>query len=84
MVPWTLHDVRRTVRTRLVGDCGVEAYIAERILGHALPGLDGVYDQGNHRKQKREALARWQDKLLTIVEPPPAPGGNVVKLRRPA
>lgn len=84
MAPWTLHDLRRTVRTRLVGDCGVEAYIAERILGHALPGLDGVYDQGNHRKQKREALARWQDKLLTIVEPPPALGGKVVELRRRA
>ena len=69
MPPWVLHDLRRTVRTRLVGDCGVEAFIAERVIGHTLPGLHGVYDQGTHLPQKRDALARWERRLLAIVEP---------------
>ena len=67
MPGWVLHDLRRTVRTRL-SDLGVDAFIAERVIGHALPGLHGVYDQGRHRTQKRDALARWEALLLSIVE----------------
>ena len=78
MAPWTLQDLRRTVRTRLVGDCGVDAFIAERVIGHALPGLHGVYDQGTHRPQKRDALERWERRLLAIVGPSaPAPAAVV-------
>jgi integrase len=71
MVHWTLHDLRRTVRTRLVGDCDVDAFIAERVIGHALPGLHAVYDQGTHRQPKRGALQKWEARLLSIVEPKP-------------
>ncbi len=79
MPPWVLHDIRRTVRTRLVSDLGVEAFVAERVIGHALPGLHGVYDQGTHRKAKRAALDRWADALAMIVGAEPAPeGGRVV------
>ncbi|MGH7074020.1 MAG: tyrosine-type recombinase/integrase [Stellaceae bacterium] len=67
--PWVLHDLRRTVRTRLVSDLGVEAFIAERVIGHALPGLHAVYDQGSHRPQKRAALEQWAQHLRSIVEP---------------
>jgi integrase len=66
--PWVLHDLRRTLRTRLTSDLDVDAFTAERVLGHALPGLHGVYDQGTHRTQKRDALARWEALLLSIVE----------------
>ncbi len=85
MPSFTLHDIRRSVRTRLVGDCGVEAFIAERVLGHALPGLHGVYDQGTHLAQKRDALARWERSLLSIVEPeamPPAAIADFSEARR--
>lgn len=66
---WVLHDLRRTVRTRLTSDLDVDAYIAERVIGHALPGLHGVYDQGAHRQQKRSALQKWESHLLEIVRP---------------
>lgn len=78
MPSWVLHDLRRTVRTRLVGDLNVEAFIAERVIGHALPGLHGVYDQGTHRPQKRDALERWATALAAIIEVPPVPDGAVV------
>jgi hypothetical protein len=50
-------------------DYGIKDHvcIAERVLGHALSGLHGVYDQGRHRTQKRAALERWEAKLLSIV-----------------
>jgi integrase len=67
MPAWVFHDLRRTVRTRLVSDLGIEAFIAERVIGHALPGLHGVYDQGSHRPQKRDALDRWAGALAVIV-----------------
>jgi integrase len=76
---WVLHDVRRTVRTRL-GDLSVDSYIAERVIGHTLPGLHGVYDQGLHRTQKRAALEAWENLLLSIVEPKASPP-NVVQLK---
>jgi integrase len=72
LVPhWVLHDLRRTVRTRL-SDVGIDAFVAERVLGHALPGLHSVYDQSTHSQQKRRALEKWQELLLSIVEPTPA------------
>jgi integrase len=73
MPPWVLHDLRRTVRTRLVSDLGIDAFTAERVIGHALPGLHGVYDQGTHRPQKRDALERWAARLAEIVRPTLAP-----------
>lgn len=69
MVHWVLHDLRRTVRTRLTSDLDVDAFTAERVIGHALPGLHGVYDQGAHRNQKRAALEKWEAHLLAIVDP---------------
>jgi len=84
MPAWVLHDLRRTLRTRLTSDIDVDAFIAERVIGHALPGLHGVYDQGAHRDQKRRALEKWEARLLSIVEPkaslPPAQEqANVVR-----
>jgi integrase len=76
MPNWVLHDLRRTLRTRLVGDLGTDAYIAERVIGHALPGLNAVYDQGSHRGPKRQALEAWAARLLSIVEPPAARKGQ--------
>jgi integrase len=80
MSPWVLHDLRRSCRTRLVGDCGVEAYIAERVLGHSLPGLHGVYDQGTHLNAKRIALAAWERRLLSMVEPSDSTAPSVVPM----
>ena len=37
ILPWVLHDLRRTART-LLERAGIELYICERILGHTLQG----------------------------------------------
>ena len=84
MAPWVLHDLRRTVRTRLTSDCDIDSYVAERVIGHTLQGLHKIYDQGSHRKQKRAALLAWESHLLAIVDPPLPAGGNVISLKQRA
>ncbi len=38
---WTLHDLRRTAKTLMVR-AGVRPDISERVLGHVIPGVEGV------------------------------------------
>lgn len=74
--PWTFHDIRRTVRTRLSALRIPEA-VAEMVIGHAKKGLARVYDQHQYEPEMREALEAWNRKLRDIVEPPPA---NVIQM----
>jgi integrase len=55
MPRWTLHDLRRTARTSM-SDAGVRPDIAERVLGHAIPGVGGIYDRSEYFEQKSDAL----------------------------
>jgi integrase len=64
---WTPHDVRRTVRTNL-SKLGVSADVAERVLGHAMPGVRATYDHWDYLEQKRDALERWAAHLTALVE----------------
>ena len=59
-------DLQRTVRTRLAM-LNVWPDTAERIQGHALPGIRGVYDRHDYFSQKYEALQRWESALLAII-----------------
>jgi integrase len=75
--PFTIHDLRRTVRTRL-SELRIPEHIAEAVIGHSKRGLARVYNQHRYADEIREALEQWNAKLRGIVEPPPA---NVVALR---
>ncbi len=77
MPPWTLHDLRRTARS-LMSRAGVRPDISERVLGHAIPGVQGVYDRHTYDSEKADALKRLSDLISKIVKPPK---GNVVPLR---
>jgi integrase len=84
---FTIHDLRRTVRTRLA-QLRVPAVVAELVIGHSQRGLARIYDQHAYLDEMREALVAWEDKLRTIVNPPsPAPtmkADNVVQLKASA
>ncbi|MGY4371124.1 integrase [Bradyrhizobium sp. LB1.3] len=69
MTPWRLHDLRRTVRTRL-GRLGVLPHIAELVLNHAghKSGIGGVYDHHDYEPEISAALAKWEAHLLAIVQ----------------
>jgi integrase len=75
--PWRVHDIRRTVRTKLAS-LRVPDTIAEMVIGHGKKGLQRVYDQHQYEPEMREALELWAGKLRDIVTPPPE---NVVTLR---
>src|SRR5262249_32967416 len=40
---WVIHDLRRSARS-LLSRAGVRPDIAERVMGHAIVGVEGVYD----------------------------------------
>jgi integrase len=61
-----LHDLRRTLRTGLA-ELGVSFEIAERVLNHAMPGLQAVYNRHNYLAQKRAALALWAEHVLALA-----------------
>ena len=63
MPHWTLHDLRRTGRS-LMSRAGVSGDVAERVLGHSIPGIRGVYDRHAYADEKRDALER----LAKMVE----------------
>jgi integrase len=76
--PFVVHDLRRTVRTRLSA-LKVPERVAELVIGHSKKGLQRVYDQHEFIEEMREALAAWHAKLQSIVQPPPP---NVVPMRK--
>ncbi len=67
VAPWTIHDLRRTARS-LMSRAGVRPDIAERVLGHAIAGVEGVYDRHSYREEKADALARLAGLIGAVVE----------------
>jgi hypothetical protein len=60
---------------------GVAADIAERVLGHKIAGVRGVYDRHEYVTEKRDALGRLAAQVERILKPV---AGNVVPLARAA
>jgi integrase len=78
--PWTVHDLRRTVRTGL-GELGIQPHIAEAVLNHIPPKLIRTYDRNKYESEKRAALDQWATHLKSVVAQ--ATGANVTALRNP-
>ena len=67
MAPWTLHDLRRTMRTGL-GRIGVQPHIAELTINHVKAGVEAIYDRHRYQSEIKVALARWAAHVLAVVE----------------
>jgi integrase len=65
---WTQHDLRRTARS-LMSRAGVLSERAERVMGHAIKGVEGVYDRHSYFEEKADALARLAGLIDAIVHP---------------
>jgi integrase len=76
MPPWTLHDLRRTARS-LMARAGVARDIAEYVLGHAIPGVEGRYNRHAYFEEKNDALEALANLINTILNPT---SDNVVRL----
>jgi integrase len=66
---YSLHDLRRTARS-LMSRGHVQTEIAERVLGHVRPGVEGTYDRHDYTDQKGLALRQLATLIATIVNPP--------------
>ncbi|WP_152044876.1 tyrosine-type recombinase/integrase [Aureimonas psammosilenae] len=70
MPPWRLHDIRRTVATRL-GDIGVLPHVVEAVLNHISghrAGVAGIYNRATYASEKRAALDMWGLRVRDVVE----------------
>jgi hypothetical protein len=63
----TLHDARRTVATQ-VAMLTQSTEPGERLLNHALGGIQGRYIHDDFGEMKAKALQLWSDKLQSLVE----------------
>jgi integrase len=68
MPRWTHHDLRRSARS-LMSRASVPADIAERVLGHVIPGVRGVYDRYEYLNEKHDALERLAGLINRILHP---------------
>jgi integrase len=75
--PFTLHDLRRTVRTGL-SRLGVPDETAEMVIGHLPQGIARVYNLHDRLDEKRAALAAWARRVQAIVDGT----SNVVQLTK--
>jgi len=81
VLPWRLHDIRRTVATRMA-ELGVQPHIIEAVLNHVSghkAGVAGVYNRALYAAEKRRALEGWAEHVCAIVASDPA---NVLVLRQ--
>jgi integrase len=63
---WTPHDLRRTART-LMSRAGVAPDIAERCLGHVIPGVRATYDRHRFANEKRTAFELLAKEIRRIL-----------------
>ena len=82
-IPWSVHDLRRTVATGLQR-LGVRLEVTEAVLNHisgSRGGIAGVYQRHDWAAEKRAALDAWAAHVVSIVKGRIA-GDNVVTLAR--
>ncbi len=73
---WTIHDIRRTVRSKLA-ELGVPREVARKVLNHEDGKVDRIYNRHEYLAEKREALERWEKMLMTLTETPTAESSRV-------
>ena len=70
IAPWRVHDIRRSVATGMA-DLGVHPHVIESILNHTgghKAGVAGIYNRSTYEKEKRAALALWDDHIRSLIE----------------
>jgi integrase len=76
--PWTIHDLRRTARS-LMSRAGVTSEVAERVLGHVIGGVEGIYNRHQYFEEKADALSKLAALIERIINP--SDQTNVIPLR---
>jgi integrase len=75
-VPWTVHDLRRTVATGLA-KLGCPRVVQDRILNHVDTSVSAIYDRYQYDDEARSWLQKWADHMDALTT------HNVVPLSAP-
>lgn len=70
IAPWTLHDLRRTLVTRLSEDLHIQPHIVEAVVNHvsgSKAGVAGTYNRALYLDERHTALDAWAAYVLRIV-----------------
>src|SRR5215210_3565210 len=70
LAPWRLHDIRRTVATRLA-ELGVQPHVIVAVLNHVSghkAGVAGIYNRALYAAEKRHALELWAQHVRSLVD----------------
>lgn len=59
---WPSHDLRKVARTTWA-DIGIDLWVAERLLNHAMKDLQAAYIHTHAEDRCRDALERWHARL---------------------
>lgn len=73
---YTPHDTRRSAAT-LMSAAGVEPFVVERVLGHTLQGVMGIYNRASYARQRIRAARTLEAAVLRIVTPKQEAPGTV-------
>jgi len=68
--PWTLHDLRRTVATRMC-DIGIEPHVVEQILnhhGHRGGAVGATYNRSKYQRAVQNAVEAWDRHLHGLLD----------------
>jgi integrase len=67
--PWSHHDLRRTMSTRM-HEIGIQPHVVEAVINHVghKAGTPGVYNKAVYTKEKITALLRWSEYLFAVIE----------------
>lgn len=63
---WTLRDIRRTFRSNMAR-LKIPRDVCEVLINHAPPVLDEIYDRYDRLGEKREALAKYETFLVSLL-----------------
>lgn len=65
-VPWTVHDLRRTVATGLAR-LGCPRVVQDRILNHVDSSVAAIYDRHTYDAEARAWLQKWADHMDALT-----------------
>jgi integrase len=68
--PWVLHDIRRTVATRMA-DLAVPPHVIEEVLNHRSghrSGVAGIYNRSRYEREVKAAVAKWNNHMAALIE----------------
>ena len=77
-----MHDLRRTIATRLGDPLGIAPHVVEALLNHqsgSKRGVAGTYNKAVYAKEKRQAVEMWATHVLALVA---GKKNNIVALAR--